>query len=96
MMQNSFIGGLILAAYDVLTVLSAFQILLVLHLTSGGTHVVSVVVFEKANLENCKETIEGLIHNRYKETIEGLIHNRYNDTNVTKNTDRIIDALNNK
>jgi len=84
MMQNSFIGGLILAAYDVLTVLSAFQTLLVLHLTSGGTHVVSVVVFEKANLENCKETIEG------------LIHNRYNDTNVTKNTDRIIDALNNK
>ena len=49
-----------------------------------GTHVVSVVVFEKANLENCKETIEG------------LIHNRYNDTNVTKNTDRLIDALNNK
>ena len=84
MIQNSFIGGLILAAYGVLTVLSAFQTLLVLHLTSGGTHVVSVVVFEKANLENCKETIEG------------LIHNRYNDTNVTKNTDRIIDALNNK
>ena len=70
-MQNSFIGGLILAAYGVLTVLSAFQTLLVLHLASGGTHVVSVVVFEKANLENCKETIEG------------LIHNRYNDTNVT-------------
>ena len=84
MMQHSFIGGLILAAYDVLTVLSAFQTLLVLYLTSGGTHVVSVVVFEKANLENCKETIEG------------LIHNRYNDTNVTKNTDRIIDALKNK
>ena len=38
----------------------------------------------KANLENCKETIEG------------LIHNRYNDTNITKNTDRLIDALNNK
>ena len=35
MMQNSFIGGLILAAYGVLTVLSAFQTLLVLHLTSG-------------------------------------------------------------
>ena len=76
--------GLILVAYDVLTVLSAFQTLLVLHLTSSGTHVVSVVIFEKANLENCKETIEG------------LIHNRYNDTNVTKNIDRLIDALNNK
>ena len=84
MMQNSFIGGLIWAAYGVLTVLSAFQTLLVLHLTSGGTHVVSVVVFEKVNLGNCKEIIEG------------LIHNRYNDTNVTKNTDRLIDALNNK
>ena len=71
-------------AYDVLTVLSVFQTLLVLHLTSSGTHVVSVVVFEKANLVNCKETIEG------------LIRNRYNDTNVTKNIDRLIDALNNK
>lgn len=66
------------------TVLSAFQTLLVLHLTSDGTHVVSVIVFEKANLGNCKEIIEG------------LSHNRYNDTNVTKNTDRLIDALNNK
>ena len=58
MMQNSFIGGLILAAYGVLTVLSAFQTLLVLHLASGGTHVVSVVVFEKANLENSQNQAE--------------------------------------
>ena len=58
MMQNSFIGGLILAAYGVLTVLSAFQTLLVLHLTSGGTHVVSVVVFEKLILKIAKKQLK--------------------------------------
>lgn len=95
MMQNSFIGGLILAAYGVLTVLSAFQTLLVLHLTSGGTHVVSVVVFEKANLENCKETIEALILNRYDDT-NTRKHTDRMMQNADQNADRMIDALKNK
>ena len=58
MMQNSFIGGSILAAYGVLTVLSVFQTLLVLHLTSGGTHVVIVVVFEKLILKIAKKQLK--------------------------------------
>ena len=41
-------------------------------------------VFEKSNLLTCKETIES------------LIQHRYNNTNVTANTDRVIEALNNK
>ena len=53
------------------------------NLTSGGAHVLSVVVFEKSKLLSCKETIES------------LIQRRYNNTNVTANTDRVIEALNN-
>ena len=83
MMGSSILGGLILAAYGILTVLSAFQTLLILNLTSGGAHVLSVVVFEKSKLLSCKETIES------------LIQPRYNNTNVTANTDRVIEALNN-
>ena len=57
---------------------------MVLNLTSGGSHVISVVVFEKSNLLACKETIEG------------LIQRRYDNKNVTSNTDRVVEALNNK
>lgn len=81
MMGNSFVGGLIVAAYGILTVLSSFQTLLTLHLTSGASHVISVVVFEKANALTCKETMEGLIRTNYA------------NRNVTANTDRMIDAL---
>lgn len=84
-LSNSFLGGLLLVAYGILTVLSAFQTLLVLNLTSGGSHTISVAVFEKANLLT------------YKETIEGLITRRYDNTNVAKHSaasaDRIVDAI---
>ena len=95
MMGNSFVGGLILAAYGVLTVLSAFQTLLVLNLTSGGSHVISAVVFEKDNLENCKETIEALILNRYDDT-NTRKHTDRMMQNADQNADRMIDALKNK
>lgn len=71
MMKSSFVGGIILL-YGVLTVLSSFQIILQFNLTSGNTHSINAVVFEKSNLLSCKETIEALINQRYC------------DTNVTK------------
>lgn len=80
-LNSSFLGGVIWSGYGVLTVLSAFQTVLSLNLTSGQSLKISVIVFEKANLLNCKNTIET------------LIQNRYNNTNVTANTDRIIDAM---
>ena len=95
MMVNSFVGVLILSSYVVLTVLSAFQTLLVLNLTSGGSHVISAVVFEKANLENCKETIEALILNRYDDT-NTRKHTDRMIQNADQNADRMIDALKNK
>ncbi|HEM3177306.1 TPA: hypothetical protein ACGO3I_002149 [Streptococcus suis] len=82
MIGNSLLGGLILAAYGALTVLSSFQTYLTLTFSSGGSYTVNGVVFEKENLLSCKETIEG------------LIQRRYNNTNNTANTDRIIEALN--
>ena len=47
MMGDSFVGGLVIAIYGVLTVLSSFQTILVLNLTSGGVHIISVLFFEK-------------------------------------------------
>ncbi|MBM7635504.1 hypothetical protein [Streptococcus saliviloxodontae] len=81
MMGDSFIGGLILAAYGILTVLSSFQTLLSLNLASGTSETISVVVFEKSNLLMCKETIES------------LIQKRYNDTNVALHTQTQTEAL---
>lgn len=81
MMGDSFVGGLLLAAYGILTVLSSFQTILKLNLTSGGVHTLSVAVFEKANLLNCKNTIET------------LIQKRYNDTNVAVHTQQQTEAL---
>ena len=84
MLDSSLIGALIVTAYGIVTTLSSFQTLLILNLTSGGSHAISVVVFEKENLMTCKETIKS------------LIQRRYDNTNVTANTDRVIDALNQK
>lgn len=82
MLGTSFIGGLILAIYGILTLLSSFQTVLTLNLASGVSHKINVVIFEKSNILECKSTIEG------------IIQRRYDDTNVTSNTDRIIDAMN--
>ena len=82
--KSSFVGAIILFIYGVLTLLSSFQTVLRFNLTSGQTYSINAVVFEKSNLLACKETIET------------LITQRYSDTNVTKNTDRIVDALRKK
>ncbi|MDG3132315.1 hypothetical protein MKL26_04640 [Streptococcus suis] len=84
MLGASLIGGLIVAAYGILTVLSSFQTFLQLNFTSGGSYTINAVVFEKSNLLSCKDTIES------------LIQRRYNHTNNAANTDRIIEALNKK
>ncbi|WP_196758619.1 hypothetical protein [Streptobacillus moniliformis] len=45
---------------------------------------INVVVFEKSKLMVCKEIIES------------HISKRYDDTNVTTNTDRIVETINKK
>lgn len=83
-MSNSFIGGLILAAYGILTVLSAFQTVMVFTMTSGVERSLSVICFQKAELLSCKDMVEE------------SISKRYSDTNVSSNTDRLIDNFNKK
>ncbi|OUZ18374.1 hypothetical protein [Enterococcus cecorum] len=84
MFNSSFIGALILTAYGVLTILSSFQTVMSINLTSGISHSINVVIFEKSNILECKSTIEG------------LIQRRYDNTNVSANTDRIVEVLSNK
>lgn len=79
--KHSFVS-LLLMAYSILTILSSFQTRLNINLTSGHSHYISVIIFEKSNLINCKKIMES------------LIQNRYNDTNVTSNTDRLIEHFN--
>lgn len=84
MMKNSFIDGLILTAYGILTVLSAFQTVMVFTMTSGVERRLSVICFQKSKLLSCKDMVEE------------SISKRYSDTNVSSNTDRLIDNLNKK
>ena len=94
MMGDSFVGGLVIAIYGVLTVLSSFQTILVLNLTSGGVHIISVLFFEKEKLLKCKDVIEGLIQNRFNDT-NVRIHTDRAMQNTTDQTDRMINAFNN-
>ena len=94
MMGDSFVGGLVIAIYGVLTVLSSFQTILVLNLTSGGVHIISVLFFEKEKLLKCKDVIEGLIQNRFNDT-NVRIHTDRAMQNTADQTDRMINAFNN-
>ncbi|CAM3111830.1 hypothetical protein STRA110950_02210 [Streptobacillus ratti] len=84
LVNSSIVTGIILFVYGVLTVLSSFQVNLELSLNSGQVYNISVVIFEKPKLLVCKEVIES------------HISKRYDDTNVTTNTDRIIEVMNKK
>ena len=94
MMGDSLVGGLVIAIYGVLTVLSSFQTILVLNLTSGGVHIISVLFFEKEKLLKCKDVIEGLIQNRFNDT-NVRIHTDRAMQNTADQTDRMINAFNN-
>lgn len=84
---KSFFWGLILGAYGILTVLSSFQTVLTLGLTSGQVHPISVAVFEKEKAMQCKEDIQALINQRYQATDVGK--------HTAEQTDRLIDAMTN-
>lgn len=87
MLSDSFFGGLILGAYGILTVLSSFQTVLTLGLTSGQVHPISVAVFEKEKAMQCKEDIQALINQRSQATDVGK--------HTAEQTDRLIDAMTN-
>ena len=81
---DSFFGGLLVTAFGVLMVLNSLQTALVLTLTSGEVIPVFFVIFEKAKAGQAEEAINN------------LIAGRMDDTNSREQTDRIVDAINNK
>jgi len=66
------------------TILNGFEIDLQINLTSGQTRVFDFFVFEKAKAVQAEELINS------------IIAGRLNDTNARQQTDRIVDAINNK
>ena len=81
---GGIIGGLIVLLIGVSIILDAFDTYLVVTQTSGVQITIPFFVFEKNKAE--------LAERRLNE----FISNRLDDTNVRQNTDRIVDAINNK
>ncbi|EHI70980.1 hypothetical protein ACVRY7_01610 [Streptococcus ictaluri] len=87
-LSDSFFLGFIRTAYGILTVLSSLQTILTLNLTSGQSHAISVVVFEKEKTVVCKEAIQELISQRYQDTNVGK--------HTSEQTERLINAMTNQ
>ena len=79
--SSSIGGGIIFSLLGIGILLGSFESILLLSLTSGKTETASFFIFEKNKALQAEE----LINN----TISG----RLDDTNVTKNTDRVVDAM---
>ncbi|MBO6244118.1 MAG: hypothetical protein J6O41_06120 [Clostridia bacterium] len=82
--SSSALAGLVVLALGVLIVLNSFQTELVVHQTSGQSLIVSFIIFEKSKAEEASEGINNLISTRMDET------------NTREQTDRVVDAINNK
>ena len=83
-LSDSFIGGLILLFLGVNIFLDAFEIDLIVNMTSGQTKAIDFYIFEKAKAQLAVERINA------------MISNRLDDTNNRQQTDRIVDAINMK
>ncbi len=83
-MGDSFFAGLILLALGVLGALNAFQTALLVNTTAGESVVLFFVIFEKAKAEQASQMIND------------LVSGRMDDTNTREQTDRVVDAINNK
>lgn len=84
LMSTSFLFGVILLIYGVSSVFNAMQVNLVVTLTSGHTKTISFLIFEKGKA------------NQAEEQINAMIAGRLDDTNNRQQTDRIVEAINNK
>jgi hypothetical protein len=83
-LKSSFILALILLILGANWIINAFEIYLVLSTTGNKTKQVNFFIFEKAKAELAEQQINA------------LISNRMDDTNTRQQTNRIVDAINNK
>ena len=84
MMKDSLALGLILFLIAANSIIDAFEIDLQVNMTSGQTKVIDFFIFDKAKAEKAEQQINL------------MISNRLNDTNNRQQTDRIVDAIQNK
>ena len=81
---GEFFNFVILGILAANTILNAFEVNLQINMTSGQTRLICFFIFEKGKAE------------RAEEAINSLISGRLNDTNTRQQTDRIVEAINNK
>ena len=84
MFSDSFFLGLILLLCGVNYAMTAFEVDLIIKTTSGDIKALFFLIFEKSKAEAAEKQI--------RETIAA----RLDDTNNREQTDRIVDAINNK
>ena len=83
-MRDSFAFGIILLLIAANSIIDAFEIDLSVSMSSGQTKNIDFFIFEKRKAERA----EAAIHH--------LISQRLDETNTKQQTDRIVDAMNNK
>ncbi len=81
---STLLGGLIILIIGANTIIDAFEIDLVVITTAGMRKEIDFFIFEKAKADLAEEQINN------------MISGRLDDTNNRQQTDRIIDAINNK
>jgi len=84
LMGESLLGGLLLLIVGVNAVLTAFETRLTIKTTSGEAKDISFLIFEKSKADLAEKQIND------------LVSNRLDDTNTRQQTDRVVDAINNK
>lgn len=84
MIADSFMLALILTLIGVNNAIAAFETVLTIKTTAGDAKDISFLVFEKAKAELAETQIRQ------------IISDRMDDTNNRVQTDRIVDAINNK
>lgn len=84
MLPNSVALGIILFVIAANSIIDAFEIDLKVNMTSGQVKLIDFFIFEKGKAEQAEFQINA------------LIAGRLDDTNTRQQTDRIVDAINNK
>ena len=82
--NNPIVGALILLFIGVNWIIDAFEIDLVVTTTAGQQKPIDFLIFEKEKAELAEQQINA------------MISGRLTDTNVREQTDRVVDAINNK
>lgn len=90
-MGDSVLYGFIILVIGVLTVINAFQTILVIDLTSGRSIAMSFVVFEKSKAAQAAQDINKLISERIDDT-----NNRRQTDRLISDNDRIVNTINNR